>query len=165
MEDQVLCWAPLGFDQYILLFLKILALLNWKAQIDKSHLAPQERRWTWLNWLLRKGEEGEQTGNSLYLSSSLWSNHLGCCLKSELFLFLSHVNCHFRCNISLNPFLPHDLYKSYRQGLSALSQCSVLLFNFCCIWLNLSSSVFRQSICLNLLNVDSVYFYYSDFKY
>lgn len=54
-------WAPVGFNQCIFLLLKILVLLNWKAQLDRSDLAPQEGQQTWLNWLRRGvGTDREQ---------------------------------------------------------------------------------------------------------
>lgn len=54
-------------------------------------------------------------------------NHLGCCLKSELFFCLSHLSCHFRCDISVCVRAPR---------LSA-GPWSALLCSSCCTWLDL----------------------------
>lgn len=70
---------------------------------------------------------------------------------AELFLILSPLNCHFRCNISPNAF---PLHESFQRGPSALRQwqrCSASRTVFDGIFL-------AQSICLNLRSADSVYF-------
>lgn len=57
-------------------------------------------------------------GNNLCFSSRLWLNHLRCCLKSELFFCLSHLSCHFRCDISV------CVWYSLSAGLWSALPCS-----------------------------------------